>query len=123
VIAIKIVKIGTTMSKITHQFDIFSSWWVYFKTNKSQNADMNEMQIYCIFAHRIFSGIRIDENSKPENNAHPPTDNVTNVKNIIPGVFHQRELINAIAIAKVAVSSEINTSDVNCQVNAMSSVY
>ena len=79
--------------------------------------------MYCNFAHRIFSGIRIDAYSRPENNAHPPTDNVTSVKNIIPGVFHQRELINAIAIAKVAVSSEINTSDVNCQVNAMSSVY
>jgi hypothetical protein len=119
----KMVKSGTTISKITHQLDIFSSWWVYFKTNKSQNADMNEMQIYCIFAHRIFSGIRIDANSRPENNAQPPADNVTNVKNIIPGVFHQRELINAIAIAKVAVSNEIKTSDVNCQVNAMSSVY
>jgi len=42
---------------------------------------------------------------------------------MIPGVFHHRQEINAIVKAMVVASKDNNTSDVNCQVNALSSVY
>jgi len=96
---------------------------VYCKVCNSQNAGINENPIYCILAQKIFQGISIEADSKPENNAQPPMDTINNEKYSIPGVFHQRALSKPMVSAIAAVSNEINTSDVNCQVNAKSSVY
>ena len=78
--------------------------------------------MFCNFAHNILSGIWIEPAPKPEKKAHAPMDRIKNVKYTIPGVFHHRELINAIDTAIVVASNEIENSDVNCQVNAKSSV-
>jgi hypothetical protein len=41
---------------------------------------MNEIPIYCILAQKIFLGISIEADSRPENRAHPPMDIINNVK-------------------------------------------
>src|SRR4030042_3456820 len=79
VIVMYIVRTGTAINEITHQYEIPFSWWVYCKTNNSQNADINAIHIYSIFAQIIFSGIRTDAASNPENKAQPPADNINKI--------------------------------------------
>lgn len=121
--AINIVNIGMTINKMTHQLDIRSSWWVYCRVSNNQNAAINAISIYCSFAHTIFTVIIAEATSKPENSTQPPIDIIISVKKMIPGVFHHLALIILSVKEMVAASNAISTSDVNCQVNAMSSVY
>jgi hypothetical protein len=107
---------GMMNNKTTHQGEMYCSWWVYCKISKNQNAEINEIDTYCSLAQKIFSDIWMAATSNPINKDQAAMEIIMKEKYMIPGVFHHRQLINAIVIAMVAVSMEINTSDVNCQV-------
>jgi len=83
---------------------------------------MNEIEINCIRGDMDWSARSIVSASRLVNRAHPPMANIINEKYITPGVFHQRVLIKPMTNAMAAVSKAIISSDVNCPVNAMSSV-
>ncbi len=81
----------------------------------------NAILMYSIFDQTIFSGIAVDPASKPENNAQLPIDTIIKIKYVIQGVLHHRQLMIATVNAMRNASKDMITSDVNCQVNSMSS--
>ncbi len=77
--------------------------------------------MYAIFAHMIFSRYCKVPAPRPENNAQHPMVIIIKTKYVIPGVLHHRQLMIATVNAMRVVSKDMITSDVNCQVNSMSS--
>ena len=75
------------LNKITHQCDIFCSWWVYCNASNNQNAEIKAILIYCSLAQKILSGTGTEAASNAQNKDHPPITAIKSAKYATPGVF------------------------------------